>query len=80
MGYNRSLVIKIANGKLEYKPHNESIVKLCSKSAIYLSQNTLDHLKNYRTDDDILMDEKWKLIEQKTNQILEELKDFIEKY
>ena len=31
-----SLVIEIANGKLEYKPHNESIVTLCSKSAIYL--------------------------------------------
>ena len=36
LGYDRSLVIEIANGKLEYKPHNESIVTLCSKSAIYL--------------------------------------------
>jgi hypothetical protein len=78
LGYDRALVIEIVNGKLEYKPHNESIVTLCSKPAIYLSQNALEHLKNYRTDDDIPMDEKWKLIEQKTNQILEELKDFIE--
>ena len=78
LGYDRPLVIEIANGKLEYKPHNESIVTLCSKPAIYLSQNALEHLKNYRTDDDIPMDEKWKLIEQKTDQILEELKDFIE--
>ena len=78
LGYDRPLIIEISNGKLEYKPHNESIVTLCSKPAIYFSQNVLEHLKNYRTDDDIPMDEKWKLIEQKTNQILEELKDFIE--
>jgi hypothetical protein len=57
LGYDRTLVIEIGNGKLEYKPHNETIVTLCSKSAIYLSQNALEHLKKYKTDDDISMDE-----------------------